>query len=55
MPYKSDAQRKFFHTAAAKKAGITEKQVKEYDQASKGKKLPAKKSPWEHVKKSKSY
>jgi len=43
MPYKSDAQRKFFHTASAKKAGITKKQVKEFDKASKGKKLPAKK------------
>jgi hypothetical protein len=40
MPYKSDAQRKFFHTDTAKKAGITEKDVNEFDKASKGKKLP---------------
>lgn len=44
MPYKSDAQRKFFHTDTAKKAGITSKEVDEFDSASKGKKLP------EHVK-----
>lgn len=42
MPYKSDAQRRFFHSAGAKKAGITSDQVKEYDKASKGKKLPEK-------------
>lgn len=49
MPYKSDAQRRFFHSAGAKKAGITEAMVKEYDKASKGMKLPEKvkqKSPW---------
>jgi hypothetical protein len=40
MPYKSDAQRKFFHTNTAKKAGITEDEVNEFDKASKGKKLP---------------
>jgi len=40
MPYKSDKQRKFFHTKSAKKAGITEKDVKKYDKESKGKKLP---------------
>lgn len=40
MPYKSEAQRKFFHSKAAKKAGITAKQIAEYDKASKGKKLP---------------
>ena len=40
MPYKSETQRKFFHTAAARKAGITPKQVKEFDTASKGMKLP---------------
>src|ERR1019366_3511387 len=45
MPYKSDAQRKFFHTDTAKDAGITGAEVKEFDQASKGKELP------EHVKK----
>jgi len=39
-PYVSDAQRRFFHTNTAKKKGITAAQVKEYDQASKGMKLP---------------
>lgn len=47
MPYKSDAQRKFFHTPTAKKAGITDSEVKEFDAASKGLKLPKKKSPIE--------
>lgn len=42
MPYKSDAQRRFFHSEGAKKAGITEKEVKEFDKASKGKELPDK-------------
>lgn len=42
MPYKSDAQRRFFHSPGAKKAGISENQVKEFDSASKGKKLPEK-------------
>ena len=42
MPYKSDAQRRFFHTKAAKEAGISEKTVKEFDKASKGKALPEK-------------
>ena len=45
MPYASDAQRRFFHSSGAKKAGITKSQVKEFDKASKGMKLP------EHVKK----
>ena len=40
MPYKSEAQRRFFHTDTAKKAGITGKEVKEFDQASKGMSLP---------------
>lgn len=40
MLYSSDKQRKFFHTDTAKKAGISEKQVKEFDESSKGKKLP---------------
>lgn len=43
MPYKSDAQRRFFHTDTAKKKGITDKEVNEFDQASKGMKLPEKK------------
>jgi len=39
MPYKSDAQRRYFHYA--EKAGkISKKTVKEFDRASKGKKLP---------------
>ena len=51
MPYKSDAQRKFFHTATAKKKGITPAMVKEFDDASKGMKLPehAKKHPKGHM------
>jgi hypothetical protein len=45
MPYKSAAQRRFFHTPGAKKAGITPTITKEWDTASKGltdKKLPEK-------------
>jgi hypothetical protein len=40
MPYKSDKQRRFFHSAGAKKAGISKSTVDEWDRASKGKKLP---------------
>lgn len=40
MPYKSDAQRKFFHTLNAKKTGIKPETVKEFDKESKGMKLP---------------
>ena len=47
MPYASDAQRRFFHSAGAAKAGISEKTVEEFDAASKGKDLP------DHVKKAK--
>jgi len=43
MPYKSDAQRKYFHYAESK-GKISPKVVKEFDKASKGKSLP------EHVK-----
>lgn len=39
MPYKSDAQRKFFH-AAEERGGVPAKTVEEFDKASKGKKLP---------------
>lgn len=39
MPYKSDAQRKYFHAAEAR-GEIEPKVVKEFDKASKGKKLP---------------
>ena len=42
MPYKSDAQRKFFHSKGASKAGISPADIAEFDAASKGKKLPAK-------------
>lgn len=39
MPYKSDAQRRYFHYA--ENAGkIDKKTVEEFDQASKGKSLP---------------
>lgn len=41
MPYKSDAQRKKFHVLE-KEGKISPKVVEEYDQASKGKKLPEK-------------
>jgi hypothetical protein len=41
MPYKSEAQRKFFHAAEAR-GDISPKTVKEFDKASKGKKLPKK-------------
>lgn len=40
MPYSSDQQRKFFHSPGAEKAGIKPSTVKEFDKASKGKKLP---------------
>lgn len=43
MPYVSDAQRRYFHWAEGKKKGITKSVVKEWDSASKGKKLPLKK------------
>lgn len=42
MPFKSDAQRKFFNSEGGKKAGITKKEVEEFNKASKGKKLPKK-------------
>lgn len=41
MPYKSEAQRRFFHTDTAREKGITSKDVAEYDRASAGKKLPS--------------
>jgi len=37
MPYKSDKQRRFFHSPGAVKAGITPNMVKEWDQATKRK------------------
>lgn len=39
-PYASVQQRKFFHTKTARAKGITAAEVKEYDQTSKGMKLP---------------
>ena len=44
MPYKSDAQRKLFH-ALEKRGEMKKSTVKEFDEASKGKKLPEKKHP----------
>lgn len=45
VPYKSDAQRKWAHTEAGKKALGGAGKVAEWDAASKGKKLPAKAKP----------
>ena len=42
MPYVSQKQRAFFHTATARKKGISKATVEEFDQASKGMKLPKK-------------
>lgn len=43
MPYKSMKQERFFHTQTAKEKGITPDVVKEFDEASKGMKLPEQK------------
>jgi hypothetical protein len=51
MPYKSDAQRRFFHTDTARKKGIKPGTVEEFDEASKGMKLPERKEKGERVKK----
>ncbi len=40
MPYKSLKQERFFHTQTAKDKGIKPATVQEFDQASKGMKLP---------------
>lgn len=45
MPYKSLKQERFFHTDTAKKKGIKQDTVDEFDQASKGMKLPTYKDP----------
>lgn len=37
MPYASDRQRRFFHTTAARRAGITPAMVREFDEASRAK------------------
>ena len=42
MPYKSQAQERWAHTPAGKKALGGAKKVAEWDKASKGKKLPKK-------------
>jgi len=42
MPYKSEAQRRFFHSDGARKVGITPAMVEEYDEASRGLDLPDK-------------
>jgi len=44
MPYVSDAQRRFFNSKGAKKAGISLPTVKEFNEASKGMDLPERKS-----------
>ena len=41
MPYQSAAQRRYFHAAEAR-GEISPETVKEFDKASKGKKLPEK-------------
>lgn len=49
MPYVSDAQRRFFHSPGAAKAGITPHEVEKFDRESKGQRgLP------EHVSRFKS-
>lgn len=45
MPYVSDKQRRFFHTDAARKKGITPEMVAEYDEASRGQKHAARALP----------
>ena len=49
MPYKSDAQRRYFHWAQGKGL-IPKKTVEEYDDASKGKNLPERINPKRLVK-----
>lgn len=49
MPYKSDSQRRYFH-AAETRGEISHKTVKEFDQASKGKKLPEKVGRFKKIK-----
>jgi hypothetical protein len=40
MPYRSESQRRFFHSTGAKKAGISSGTVNEFDKTSKNMKLP---------------
>jgi hypothetical protein len=49
MPFKSQAQRKFFH-AAQERGDIPKSTVHEYDEKTKGKKLPEKLHPSKTVK-----
>lgn len=49
MPFKSQAQRRFFH-AAQERGDIPKSTVHEYDEKTKGKKLPEKLHPSKHVK-----
>lgn len=50
MPFKSEAQRKFMN-AAASRGDISKKTVDEFNQASKGMKLPEKKNKFKKLKK----
>lgn len=50
MPYKSDAQRRYFH-AALKRGEIKPSVVKEYDKESKGKDLPEKLNKFKKINK----
>lgn len=50
MPFKSEAQRKYMNAAAAR-GEIPKKTVDEFNQASKGKKLPEKKERFDRVRK----
>jgi len=52
MPYKSDSQRRWAHTEAGKKALGGEANVHEWDEATKGKKLPEKVKKSENLTKS---
>lgn len=49
MPYKSQAQRRYFHAMLAK-GEMSNKTVDEFDKASKGKKLPEKKNQGGYLK-----
>lgn len=44
MPFKSEAQRRFFNSDKAKESGISQKTVDEFNSSSKGMKLPEKMS-----------
>jgi len=45
MPYASDAQRRFFHSKGAAKAGLTPADVAKWDAASKGMQTPERVKP----------